>query len=316
MVSVLKRPSRPLPKRFSRPLTPQMRSFVQKKHKRVKQHRQERWKRGLRRAKNAAMEQWAMWRRWLLLGFLAIGAVVMGIILFSPALSVREIRVVRAEGRVDVRAVLEALAPQYGRHMIFLPQQEIAAAVHAVVPDVAEIDVQKEYPSRIAIRISLKPLAARLVIEQPGGTSGSGATVVRSGSGATAGTVYDFLTENGTYVVSDTKQAQLALPVIRVVDWGVHPTPNSPLIPPELLKNMALAEQALTLEFGQEIRLRTVYIRAREFHVDTAKVSFWFDIRSPLEQQLGRLRSFLTSVKLTDVKNYVDLRLAGRVVYK
>jgi hypothetical protein len=271
----------------------------------------------MRRMKNAMAERWKVWRKFLVWGFIVIAVIVMGILLFSPILSVREIRVIRAEGRVDVRAVMEALAPQYGRHMIFLPQQEIVTAIRNVVPDTAQIEVQKHYPSQISIRITLKPLAARLVIEQPGVVAGSGAVVATSGSGAAVtAKMYDFLTENGTYVQSDSKQSQLALPMIKVVDWGVHPAPNSPLISEEILKNMKLAEQALALEFGQEIRLRTVYIRAREFHLDTAKVSFWFDIRTPLEQQLGRLRSFLKSVKLTEVKSYIDLRLAGRVVYK
>jgi hypothetical protein len=59
-----------------------------------------------------------------------------------------------------------------------------------------------------------------------------------------------------------------------------------------------------------------VYLRAREFHLDTPKLSFWFDLRSPLEEQLQRLRTFLTVVKFPEVKNYIDLRLIGKVVYK
>jgi hypothetical protein len=318
MLSVLKRLSRPLPKRFSRPLTPQMRSYVERKHGRVKKRNQEKWKRAARRVKSAIGDQWVIWRKWLLIGGVCLTVIAFVVLLFSPLLSVREIRVIRTEGRVDVRAVLQALTPQYGQRMMFLSQQEIAAAVRQVVPDVADIIVQKEYPSRISVRITLKPLAARLQVENPGQVAGSGATVPVAGSGAVVGPkTYDFLTANGTYVVSDTQQLQLPLPIIRVVDWGVHPVPNSPLISEEILQNMKQAEEALTLEFGQEVRLRTVYIRAREFHLETSKkISFWFDIRTPLQQQLGRLRSFLKSAKLTDVKSYIDLRLVGRVVYK
>lgn len=92
--------------------------------------------------------------------------------------------------------------------------------------------------------------------------------------------------------------------------------PGTVILPPEFFDRLRRAENALTLEFGQQVGLRTVYLRAREFHLDTPAISFWFDIRTPLEAQLQRLRTFLKAVKLPEVKEYIDLRLTGRVVYQ
>jgi hypothetical protein len=59
-----------------------------------------------------------------------------------------------------------------------------------------------------------------------------------------------------------------------------------------------------------------VYLRSREFHLQTAKYSLWFDMRSPLAQQIDRYRLFLQSAGAGAAKVYVDLRLQDRIVYR
>ena len=316
MPPVLKRPTRPFPRRFRRPVSDQTRSFVQRRHQRVRQHRQERWKRWVRRAITVARERFTFVRRWLPVVLLAVLALVFCLLLFSPIIRVREIRVARSEGRVDVRAVAEALSPLYGWHLLFLPAHEVVSRVRSVVPDASGIEVRKEYPSLLSVHITLVPVVARLSIQSPGQVPASGSGTIASGSGAAVAVEYDYLAENGMYVSAPDRRKDSPLPTLRVVDWGVRPVPGMLLITPEFLDRMRRAEQALSREFAQQIRTRTIFLRAREFHLDTPSISFWFDVRSPLEQQLGRLRSFLRSVKFKDVKSYVDLRLTGRVVYK
>ena len=79
---------------------------------------------------------------------------------------------------------------------------------------------------------------------------------------------------------------------------------------------MRSAEEVLGTEFNQHVLTRTVYLRAREFHFAMGKWSLWFDSSSPLEEQIARYRIFLKEVGLPAVKDYIDLRIAGRVVYK
>lgn len=247
---------------------------------------------------------------------------VFAALLFSPLTRVREIRIVRTDARVDVRKVLEQVRPLYGQHLFFLSSSDVSNLVREAAPDIQSVSVQKEYPSRLTVRLTLLPLIARLKIEVPAGAVLMPPTASGSltGSGAIAAAppagTFDFLAQNGIYVVSPDEQKDAPLPTIRLTDWGARPIPNTAIITPELLNQMSLAEQALVREFGQQIKSRTVYLRAREFHLDTPQRSFWFDMRSPMEEQLGRLRNFLRGAKLQDAKSYIDLRIEGRVIYK
>ena len=256
-------------------------------------------------------------RHYLKFFVFGLGVFVVCLLLFSPILHVRSIRVIRAEGRVDLPAVLRTLAPLYDRHLLFISTHDIDARVRAVVPDASDVTVQKHYPSELLVRIAVTPLVARILIDPPtdgSASAGSGAVI---GSGSLVDTRFgDFLTANGLIVSTIHVALSQPLPLIRIVDWGARPVPMTPLLTPAFLERMRRAEDALTLEFGQPVRTRTIYLRAREFHLDSPTVSFWFDVRTPLEDQLQRLRIFLGNVKLQDVKSHVDLRLIGRVVYR
>lgn len=318
MAFVLKKPSRPLPRQFNRPLTPGTRTFVERRHKRAREHSRERSRRWLRRWKAFIGDRIVASRRWLKYIAAGLGLLIVCFFLFSPVLQVREIRVVRTEGRVDLRSVLEALSPLYGQHLLFLSTREVTSRVRETVPDALSVSVSKQYPSQLSVRITLAPLVARIrIAPSPGSVASGSGSMTATGSGAKLpATQTEYLTENGLLVTAVRPVNAEPLPVIQLVDWGVRPVPGTVILPPTFFDQMQRTENALTLEFGQQIRLRTVYMRAREFHLDTPTVSYWFDVRSPLEAQLQRFRTFLKTVKLTDVKSYIDLRLTGRVVYK
>lgn len=271
----------------------------------------------MRRWRTTFVEWLSLYRRWSAYVIVGAAVFIVCLLLFSPILSVREIRVVRTEGRVDLRTVLAVLEPLYDRHIFFLSAHDVSTRVRSVVPDASDVTVSKRYPSELLIHITVVPLIARIVIDPPLTAHAGPETDVASGSGAVAGVERSyFLAENGLLVSTARASSPQALPTIRIVDWSVRPVPQAPLLTHEILDRLRRAENALTLEFGQQIRMRSVFLRAREFHLDTSTVSFWFDIRTPLEDQLQRLRTFLKNVKLQDVKSYADLRLIGRVVYK
>jgi hypothetical protein len=260
----------------------------------------------------------ALVRRWYLWILLGITLTAFIAVLFSPILRIREIRVQRTEARVDIDRVQELLLPLFGRHLFFLTRSEVTALMRQAVPDLERVSVQKNYPSELSVRVELKPFVARLTIDEPPKPKSlTGAVIAASGAVLKAGKRFDYLTTNTIYVsltAEDPKAAEL--PLINITDWAVRPATGTPLFPPNMLESMNEAEKILTTEFGQKITKRAVYLRAREFHLAADTLSFWFDLQSPLEEQVGRLKVFLKSIGLAQAKSYIDLRLAGRVVYR
>lgn len=176
MPSVLKRLTRPLPRQFNRPVTQGTRMFVERRHKRDRQHSRERSRRWVRRWRTFLVERLAASRRWFKY-LLALAAVlVVCLFLFSPLLQIREVRVVRTEGRVDLQKVLETLSPLYGQHLLFLSTRDVTARVRQVVPDAVSVSVTKQYPSQVSVRIMLAPLVAHVRIA-------ADETLLASGSG-------------------------------------------------------------------------------------------------------------------------------------
>jgi hypothetical protein len=61
---------------------------------------------------------------------------------------------------------------------------------------------------------------------------------------------------------------------------------------------------------------RTLFLRAQEYHLQTREWTLWFDMRSSIEDHLQRYRIFLREIPHEEVREYIDLRLKDRVVYK
>jgi hypothetical protein len=242
---------------------------------------------------------------------------LIGIGIFSPVLNVREIHVSRSDMRLDSVLIQQALKPLFGRRMPFLSVEEIPKllttelpdAHRSAVPDLLTVTIRKDYPSSLQISLTLRPLAYRLSIESPDQKKPG---VVAAGSGA------DFLTKDGLYVTYTALEAGSGtlLPQIHIVDLGVKPDPWKPLLTTEFLQNMKTTEDALQSQFGQLIRNRTVFLRAREYHLQTQTAELWFDLKSPIEEQLARYRLFLQSVPPGSAKQYVDLRIPDKLIYK
>jgi len=231
-----------------------------------------------------------------------------GLLVFSPLVEVREVKVVRLDARLDIEGVQKILTPFFGRHLFFLPTHEVKEVLEKSIKDVKDVKVSKNYPSELSVRIKLDPLVAGIKIREPDSV-GEVFT--------TTGAAVNFLTDEGIYVIAPLPEGAPALPLISVEDWGVRPVEGDLLISPELFLRMIEAERSLGEQFGHTIKGRTVFIRAQEFHLHLKRgIDLWFDRASPLEDQLLRYRTFLRSVSLDEVEEYVDLRVSDRVVYK
>lgn len=275
----------------------------------------ERWIRAVHYARAQLGAVGGFIRRFFVLFGVGLLLLLLGLLLFSPIFAVRQISVVRTDPRIDVDRVQQALVTMFHRHLFFLSSQDIDAPLKAAMPDLTSVAVQKRYPSTLVVRITLDPIINRLAIEHPEANTPPGQ---QAGSGALARLpgAEDFLTAQGLYVQYRASQVSPLLPLIRIVDWGARPTPWKELLSADFLLLMRQTEQALHEQFGQDVLERIVYLRGQEFHMRMKAVTLWFDRRSPLDEQMQRYRIFLRTVGLDKAKEYIDLRLADRVVYK
>lgn len=302
-------------------------AFVKRRHARQHTHTRQRLVRNVRRWQNGMMGGLRALRKWAWVAVFLLAAATLAVLIFSPLVHVREIRIHRTDARVDSEKIQRALRPMFGKHLFFLSGREVEQLVRDTLPDAKEVTVDKQYPSELDVTITLHPLVARLAIDNPDGTgaapaSGSGSAATGSGSDASAPEnapkkTFDYLTDNGLYVTLPfAVDGTATLPLIHVVDWAVRPAPATMLVSAELLKRMRDAEDAMRVQYNMKVTARTVYIRAREFHLGTAKYALWFDLKSPQQDQFSRFRIFLKAVNPNEVHSYVDLRLSGRIVYK
>lgn len=303
------RPASRLPERFNRPVSRATQRLMERRHRTPFRSRAagqwRRWSRALERGAGS-------WRRaivrWSLVTLAALLLLAGGIVVFSPIGRIQEVRVTRTDPRLDIEGVLHVLSPLFGRSLVTVSVREVRTLLEAEIGDIKSVTVSKHYPSQFLVRIELDPLVARTRIVLP-----EEDPLTLSASGDVLGA----LTDRGVFEASPPGRGDAALPLLFVVDWGVKPQPAAgPLFSTEFLGRMEEAAETLQSQFGHEVRRRIVYVRAQEFHLTVNGTSLWFDMRSPLEEQLLRYRTFLRSVGLANAKQYVDLRLADRVVYR
>lgn len=311
---MLHKPRR-LPQRYRRPVTPQMRSVVQRRHQRQRSYRIQRFRRILQKFQHRVGSMRAMMLRYALVTITSFVLLALGLLLFSPILNVREIRISRADPRIDAEQIRQALSPFFGQHLLLLGPEQIKHAVQAAVPDVADVQVEKDYPSTLILSVTPDPIVARLFIDDPDhAATGTG---VVTGSGAQS-SLSDYLTDKGVYMTYLPSQVRAGTGILdlHVIDWAVRPEPGKVLVESGLLLSMQSAERTLQSEFGLATVSRTVYLRAREFHIRVRGYKLWFDQRSPLAEQLDRYRQFVQYIGLKNVKEYIDLRVQNMVVYR
>lgn len=309
-IPMLRKP-RPLPERFNRPVTPQTRRVVQQHMHRRRDYVWKRWQRTAQRWQRQAESVRRSIVRFLLFAVPATTIVCIGFFLYSPVLQIKAVRILLTDPRINTEVIQHSLTPFFGRHLFFFSVLEAEEQTRIAVPDVQDVSITKEYPSTLVVRLTLTPIVARLTIVEPDVNDGSGATVQDE-------TRADFLTADGLYMAYADAQVGSGsdVPMVHIVDWGVRPTSGTQLLDPEFLLAMEQAQSMLREQFDRTVSLRTVFVRAREYHLQTVDHMLWFDLRTSVEDQLGRYRTFLEAKGAVAAPRYVDLRLVDKVVYQ
>ncbi len=304
----LRKPGR-LPKHLNRPASPFIRSMTRKyyrktvarKRQRMFAHTGRHWSKIL---KIVGMEI----RVWAGIAVVLTLLTTIAILLFSPVFDVKQIQIRRQDARVDIEEVEQVLSPLFSTRLPFVTKSQVLTLLEVPYPDIRQIDVSKRYPSTLVVTISLDPVIAELKLDAP---------LIQSGSGAVTGSgSYAYITSAGYAVFSPIALSEDPLPSIRLTDWGIAPTNRTFLLSPDFLKTAFAAQDMLRVNFGFNVSETLVFLRAREFHIRANSVWLWFDLSSPLPLQFQRFRDFLKTVPLNQVKEYVDLRISDRVMYK
>lgn len=308
----LLKPTR-LPRRLNRQASAYTRAVARHHYRKASRasHRRREWlsmaSRRWSKTGGIILKELKLW----IIGMAALGVITaMAVLLFSPIFHVREIQVRRQDARVDVDEVQSVLKPLFEERMFFVTKAQVQTLLLERFPDITRIGISKAYPSTLTVTVFTDPLVAELKIDESQPMVGSGAINVGSGS-------YAYVTSKGFAIVAQNVLTKEPLPIITVTDWGVRPSDRAPFLPQAMLKTIFDARATLEDSFGMQVKGTTVFLRANEFHIQTQRgVSLWFDMASPLGMQFGRFREFLRALSLDQAKEYIDLRISDRVIYK
>jgi cell division septal protein FtsQ len=254
-------------------------------------------------------------RVWIVIGITLTVIASMSVLLFAPFFDVRQIHVRRQDPRVDPEEVQQILSPLFNQRLVLVTRSQISDMLEAVYPDITDVTIAKEYPSTLTVSIVLEPVIAELKIvesDAPKLASESGA-VLATGSGSAK---YSYITERGVFFSTPIRLTKQKMETLEITDWSIRPQDRTELLSPLFLKTIFLARDTLRRDFGLEAQRITIYLRAKEFHIKTPKVTLWFDLRSDLPVQFQRFREFLKALSLDQAKEYIDLRIADKIVYK
>ena len=251
-------------------------------------------------------------RVWLIIGSAVILITISSVLLFAPMFDVRYIHVRRQDQRIDIEDIQQALSPLFRQRLLLVTKGQVNSLLESEYPDIDRVEIEKQYPSTLSVSIFLEPVAAAVIVDdQPESPMAqSGTTVTGSGT-------FTYVTRSGLFVSSPIKLSS-AVPIdtLRITDWGIRPQNRMPMIDPEFLKTIFSARDSLRTDFGLVSKDILVFLRAKEFHIKTTRISLWFDMTIPLSVQFQRFREFLKTLSLDQVKEYIDLRIADKIVYK
>ncbi len=250
-------------------------------------------------------------KAWAIIGIGTIVASILLALLFSPFFNVRQIHIQRQDPRIDPAEVQETLAPLFRERLLLVTKNQIVSMLQAQYPDIDSIEIIKDYPSTLSVKVILEPVVARVIIED------SSASELSQSGGLLETNSFSYITRSGYFVESPIKlSGSSPIPILRFTDWGIRPQNGTRTILPEFIERIFTARDTLRTEFGLVTLDIILYVRAQEFHIRTNKTTIWFDLKSPLPLQFQRFRQFLKTLSLDLAKSYIDVRIQDKIIFK
>ncbi len=310
------RSPRRLPKQFRRPVSASTRKVARHYYatnERRLRKRKERIVRLVRRLSQLGRVIASEFRLWLFISTVVVAVAVGLVLLFAPLFDVRQIQVRRQDSRIDPEDVQNILSPIFRRRMVLVTRGEIRSLLQQRYPDIVNVEIEKDYPSTLKVTVSLEPVVAAIAIESHENELGTESGSVKTQSGSQK---YTYITEKGYLVSSPIQLTKEPLETLTMTDWNIRPQERTVLLDPKQMKTIFLARDTLRRDFGLSAKKIIVYLQAQEFHIKTPKVTLWFDLRGDLPLQFERFRVFLKTLSLDVAKEYIDLRIMEKVIYK
>lgn len=231
--------------------------------------------------------------------------IILGIygVFFSSYFKVKEIKILDdlLESESLGLEIKSNLKSSLGKNIIFIDTNDLKETLLDSYPEIEEVQVEKDYPSKITIEFSQYPLVANVVNES--------STMKKN-----------YIINSIGYAMKEDLEST-NLPYI-IVETDEPLNPESPII--EANKLRYILETIIYFEdkFGMRV-VEVVYKKTpREIHLLTERdFNIWLDMQNPADEQLKKLKKALVKLDIyTEDLQYIDLRIAGgngdKIIYK
>jgi hypothetical protein len=215
--------------------------------------------------------------------------------LFSPYFDLRQAMVTRDNPHIDVQAVENLMAEFYGQNLLFLSQSNIQDRLLETFPEFREVSLKEIWPDRLQVDIALSPPYYQVLNEFDA--------------------TFSVLSEDGVVL---RQEASEGLPVLKVIRYEQSLRSGEKFASVAMLKDISTLRQIFAEDLKIEIDEMRYLPVAFEVHlVSDSGTSFWFDLRSDIEQQARKIDLVANEINLyTQPLEHVDLRIPNQVFWK
>lgn len=234
-----------------------------------------------------------------------LAIIIFGIygIFFSSYFNITDIKLSdeNIENEALGKELSQSIQSAIGKNLILIDTEELQVKILDTFPEVEQVQINKNYPSKLEIEFLQHPLVANVINEST--------TVKKS-----------FIINSIGYAIKENFENP-SLPYIRIKsDEPINP--ENPAIQSGKLNYILETITYFEDKFGMRI-IEVEYKKIpRELHLLTEKNFYiWLDMQKTTEEQLKKLKKALVKLDIyNESLQYIDLRIAGgngdKIIYK
>lgn len=218
-----------------------------------------------------------------------------GLTYFSGSFNVQKVSVLRSSLDLPLEEIEQLVSEQaFGKNMFKLDLVRLEKDIRATRPDIARVEIEKQYPSTLQVAVYKYPIVAELRI----------------------GTERIFINENGYRVDGETPDRDTL--TLTLGESMQLDDPSQQIVRPTHL--IAMRDAAFYFEALLDIPLLAVrYLpAAHEAHLMIeGNTTIWIDLTADYRTQLNKLTQANSQINLGETKyEYIDLRVRNKIFYK